>query len=56
MDFHFAMNKLTYRKSQRPTRYQARQARRDKNDAWALEAQARLKAFEAKQKEEKNNE
>ena len=41
---------MTYRKPQRPTRYQARAARRDKNDAWALEAQARLKAFEAQQK------
>ena len=43
---------MTYRKPQRPTRYQARAARRDKNAAWALEAQARLKAFEAKQKKE----
>ena len=40
------------RKPQRPTRYQARAARRDKHAAWALEAQARLKAFEAKQKKE----
>jgi hypothetical protein len=43
------------RKPQRPTRYQARAARRDKNDAWALEAQARLKAFEAQQREEKDH-
>jgi len=43
------------RKPQRPTRYQARQARRDKNAAWAVNAQARLKAFEAQQKEERKN-
>ena len=46
---------MTYRKPQRPTRYQARAARRDKNAAWALEAQARLKAFEAQQREEKDH-
>jgi hypothetical protein len=45
---------MTYRKPQRPTRYQARQTRRDKNAAWALEAQARLKAFEAQQKKEED--
>ena len=39
-------------KPQRPTRYQARAARRDKNAAWAADAQARLKAFEAQQKKE----
>lgn len=43
------------RKPQRPTRYQARAARRDKNAAWAVNAQARLKAFEAKQREEKDH-
>lgn len=32
------------------TRYQARQIRRDRNAAWAIEAQARLKAWEAQQK------
>ena len=42
------------RKPQRPTRYQARQARRDKNAAWAVNAQARLKAFEAQQKKEED--
>ena len=35
----------------RPTRYHARQTRRDRNAAWAIEAQARLKAWEAQQKE-----
>ena len=35
------------RKPQRPTRYQARQARRDKNAAWAADAQARLNAWYA---------
>lgn len=45
---------MTYRKPQRPTRYQARQARRDKNAAWAVNAQARLKAFEAQRKQEEN--
>lgn len=34
-------------------RYQARQARRDKNAAWAIEAQARLKAWEAQQAQQK---
>lgn len=53
MDFHLAMTKFTYRKPQRPTRYQARQARRDKNAAWAADAQARLKTFfEAQRKAE----
>jgi len=48
---------MTYRKPPYPTsRYHARQRRRDQNAAWAADAQARLKAFEAKQKEEKNNE
>ena len=42
------------RKPQRPTRYEARAARRDKNAAWALEAQARLKAFEAQRKKEED--
>jgi len=45
---------MTYRKPQRPTRYQARQARRDRNAAWALEAQARLKAFDAQKKKEED--
>ena len=48
---------MTYRKQPYPTsRYLARQRRRDKNDAWAVNAQARLKALEAKQKEEKGDE
>jgi hypothetical protein len=48
---------MTYRKPPYQTsRYQARQRRRDQNAAWAADAQARLKAFEAKQKEEKNDE
>jgi len=42
---------MTYRNPPRRSRYQARMVRRDKNDAWAADAQARLKAFEAKQKE-----
>ena len=42
------------RKPQRPNPYQARLARRDKNAAWALEAQARLKAFEAQRKKEED--
>jgi len=46
---------MTYRKPQRPTRYQARAARRDKNAAWAVNAQARLKAFEAQQREERKD-
>ena len=45
---------MTYRKPQRLTRYQARQARRDRNAAWALEAQARLKAFDAQKKKEED--
>ena len=44
------------RKPQRPTRYQARAARRDRNAAWAADAQARLQAFEEKQKKEGENE
>jgi hypothetical protein len=48
---------MTYRKPPYLTsRYQARQRRRDQNAAWAVNAQARLKEFEAKQKEEKNDE
>ena len=47
---------MTYRNPPRRSRYQARMVRRDKNAAWAVDAQARLKAFEAKQKEEKGDE
>jgi len=47
---------MTYRNPPRRSRYHARMVRRDKNAAWALTAQARLKAFEAKQKEEKGDE
>jgi len=46
----------TGRAGYQPTVYQARMVRRDKNAAWAVNAQARLKAFEAKQKEEKGDE
>lgn len=45
----------TGRSSHQPTVYQARQARRDKNAAWASDAQARLKAFEAQQREENDH-
>jgi hypothetical protein len=38
---------MTYRKTQRRSRYQARMVRRDKNAAWAADAQARLKAWYA---------
>ena len=44
------------RKPQRPTRYQRRLARRDKHAAWAADAQARLQAFEERQKKEGENE
>ena len=47
---------MTYRNPPRRSRYQARMVRRDKNAAWAADAQARLKAFEAKQKEGKGDE
>ena len=48
---------MTYRRPPYPTsRYQARQRRRDQNAAWAVNAQARLKEFETKQKEEKGDE
>lgn len=44
---------MTYRKPPFPTsRYLARQRRRDKNDAWAVNAQGRLKQFEEKKKED----
>ena len=36
------------------TPYHARQRRRDKNAAWAVNAQARLKAFEEKKRTEGN--
>ncbi len=48
---------MTYRKPPSPpSRYQARQRRRDQNAAWAVNAQARLKEFEAQQKREKGDE
>ena len=43
---------MTYRNPPRRSRYQARMVRRDKNAAWAADAQARLKAFEAQREAE----
>ena len=40
---------MSYRNPPRRSRYQARMVRRDKNAAWAADAQARLKAHDAKE-------
>lgn len=46
------MKHRTYRQNPYPqTRYHARQRRRDQNAAWAINAQARLKAHDAKEEE-----